>query len=359
MEGSAFSAAVGVYKKFDFLYGANEDISKAPLRINQGFFRSLPASTSSIVRWNRLPEWTIGLSIVVPEYEQYKGDLRNDEKNISSLAYVDESLWVGCAMARKISESEGLGITLYYSARSFLRTVNDRSFISNSNTILFSSEKAITENAIVPILGYYKKINEYFSVGSSLRIGGIKVSGRGSVVESTIQAASGTVSILNSSLPESTVKTFIPAKLLIGVSWRPESTWLLTSDLSLREGYSYTDLEKDEVGTLIRHQAKINVSFGAEKKWHDWLHLRAGVYSSLSSQPDPNETLARWQEDKVDMLGFSANFAFFAGPKISYTFGGYYTGGRGRSLQKINQQYQVVPITVHIFTMLLGTSFSF
>jgi hypothetical protein len=44
---------------------------------------------------------------------------------------------------------------------------------------------------------------------------------------------------------------------------------------------------------------------------------------------------------------------------IEYTFGGYYTGGRGRSVQRINQAYEVVPKVVNVFTMLVGTSYSF
>ncbi|MBN8538659.1 MAG: hypothetical protein J0M15_16540 [Deltaproteobacteria bacterium] len=38
LNGASFSAAVGIYKKFDTVYGEEEDFTKAPLRLNQGFY---------------------------------------------------------------------------------------------------------------------------------------------------------------------------------------------------------------------------------------------------------------------------------------------------------------------------------
>ncbi len=59
------------------------------------------------------------------------------------------------------------------------------------------------------------------------------------------------------------------------------------------------------------------------------------------------------------MLGFSANAVFISDNKIAYTFGGYYTGGIGQSLQRGFGIYQKVSKKQDIFTMLVGTSFYF
>ena len=87
--------------------------------------------------------------------------------------------------------------------------------------------------------------------------------------------------------------------------------------------------------------------------------MRAGVFTNFSSHPDPSLTIQGSQPDKVDQIGFSANVAFTSQDKIDYTFGGYYTGGRGKSIQQINQVTEELTVTQHVFTMLVGTAFSF
>ena len=126
LKGESFSAAVGIYKKFDTTYGSSEDFTKASLRVNQGFFRALPSSTGSVVRFKEfLPDYTLALSIIVPEYESFKGDIHNTSDNISTLTLSDESLWVGASLSKKISVNEGMGLSLYYTARSMVKTVSD------------------------------------------------------------------------------------------------------------------------------------------------------------------------------------------------------------------------------------------
>lgn len=361
LDGQAFSAAVGIYKKFDILYGKEEDVTKAPLRLNQGYFRSLPSSTGSVIRWKHLPDWTLALSVIVPDYEQFKGDLKNDGTNIATLNYTDESLWVGGSMSRKISDTEGFGFTVYYTARNFTRTATDRQFPAANHTIQYTHEKTQTENSIVPIVGYYNFLSDKASWGASVRLPSIKVQGRASIYESAIDAdgGAGTVSTVNNNISEKAVRVYIPPKLTLGFSYRPTPLWLIATDLSVREGYSYNEIEDYTTPTPVRHRALVNYSIGVETYLYDWLKSRVGLYTNLSSQPDPDPALLAPQEDHVDMLGFSANLVFIAGQKISYTFGGYYTGGRGRSMQRINGVYSVVPKATNVFTMLVGTSFSF
>lgn len=360
LEGSAFSAAVGVYKKFDVLYGTEEDFTKAPLRVNQGFFRSLPASTGSVIKWD---DYSLAFSVVVPDYDQFKGDLRSDTENISTLNFTDESLWVGGSIAKKINESESLGLTLYYTARSMSRSVNDRSFYSPTKTTLFTSEKTVTENALIPLIGYYQKVSDRTGFGVSLRLPAMQILGRATLFsnETKIDSNDPTNPIVNTPLnePEKSTRVVVPGQLRMGVTYEPDPTWLLSGDLSLSEGISYSDLEDETLATKVTHKAVWNVNLGVEKKFRDWLHLRTGIYSNLSSHPNPNPDLQKPQEDHVDMLGFSANFVFIAGQKIRYTFGGYYIGGKGRSSQRIDQLYRVIPKTQHVFTMLVGTSFHF
>ena len=358
MEGNSFSAAVGIYKKFDTVYGENEDFTKAPLRVSQGYFRSLPASTGNVIR---LGDYVMALSILVPDYEEFKGDLKKQDENATTLSLRDESLWVGGSVAKNISETDSLGLSIYYTARSFSRSLNDRTYPSATRAELFTEEKSLVENALVMIFGYHKKLADDFTMGLSMRAPAIKMASHANIFRSntTVDTSVPSMTRPTENYPEEGSRVVIPAKISLGVSYRFNDSILITADVSLHEGIGYTDIINENIGTKVNHKSIWNGAIGLEKSFKEWLRLRLGGFTNFSSHHDPNPDLAELQEDKVDMLGFSANIVFIAGKKISYTFGGYYTGGRGRSMQRIQQRYEVVTKNQNIFTMLVGTAFHF
>tara|TARA_B110001454_G_C12723310_1_gene436539 strand:- start:18893 stop:20152 length:1260 start_codon:yes stop_codon:yes gene_type:complete len=356
LNGASFSAAVGIYKKFDTKYGAEDDFTKASLRVNQGFFRSLPASTGNVIR---LGEYVVGLSILVPDYDSYKGDLYKKDNNVSNLTFVDESLWVGPSLSREISETDSIGITAYYTARNFTQSNTDLVYESTTKATLYTKEKTITENALVFVLGYFKQINEQWGIGVSLRPKAMRVAGVATLFESNTQIDTTTnlLSVQNRNDPDKATRVVIPGKISLGATFRPDNASLFSWDVSLHEGISYIDLEDENLGRQINHRSIVNVSMGYERALVEWLKLRMGFFTNFSSHKEPDFDLAQQQEDKVDMMGFSANVVFIAGKRIGYTFGGYYTGGTGRSSQYIQKKYDVVAKTQHVFTMLVGTAF--
>lgn len=354
LQGNTFSAAVGIYKKFDTKFGTQEDFTKAPLRINQGFFRAIPSSTGSVIRRG---DYTLGFSIVVPDFDNFKGDLRSTAQNTTTLSYIDESLWVGGAVAKKISEDESLGLTMYYTARSYTRSLNDRSFPNATEAILSNSEKTLVENALVLILGYHLKLSEQWNFGVSLRPPNLTVKGSGSYFSSTVRT--NPYSSVSTTLPDEKTNVHIPGKLSFGMAYHQGDDLHITADASLYQGLEYTDFNNPAIATHWIHRNVWNVSAGAEKKFLPWLKVRAGVFTNFSSHPNPDPGIQGSQPDKVDQLGFSANVAFTSQDKIDYTFGGYYTGGRGKSIQQIDQVTEELIVTQHVFTMLVGTAFSF
>ena len=354
LEGQSFSAAVGIYKKFDTTFGAEEDYTKAPLRINQGFFRAIPSSTGNIIRRG---DYTMGLSIVVPDFDNFKGDLRSNTTSTTTLSYVDESLWVGGGIAKKITEDQSLGLTMYYTARSYTRSLNDRSFPNATEAILYNSEKLITENAIVANLGYQARLSDQWSFGASLRLPNLTVKGTGSYFESKVITNPYTSTSKN--LPDQTTTVRIPGKLTLGLAYRNSDAYLLSFDATIHQALQYEDFDDPTIATRYSHSGIFNLAAGAEVRLYSWLKARVGGFTNFSSHPDPDPGVGRGQPDKVDQLGFSANLVLISSDQLQYTFGGYYSGGRGRSLQRINQQNEVIIVTQHVFTMLVGTAFSF
>ncbi len=353
-QGSAFSAAAGIYKKYDTQYGSESDYTKTPLKVSTGYFRSLPASTGNLIRREG---WTFGLSIVVPEYETFKGDLNSTTDNTSTVAFTDESLWVGVALAKSLSETQSWGVTLYYTARNFTRSIQDRSYPSGSQAILFNSEETLSENALVPVFGYFHKMDSDWNVGASFRPRGIPVASQATYFESLTNTSPYSSNQINETDLSSTV--FIPAKLSLGVSATVWGDMLISVSGDLYEGFSYEALSFDGRGSFIVRQATANISVGVEKRFFDWLKLRVGAFSNLSPYPNPDPQLKKHQGERVDQAGFSANVVFIADNKIGYTFGGYYTGGRGRAMERVNQDYTVLTKSQHVFTMLAGTQFYF
>lgn len=351
--GQSFSASASVYKKFDTIYGGDADYTKTPLRINTGYFRSIPASTGNILSFG---DYKVGLSIVVPDYDAFKGDLRNTTTGTSTLSYTDESLWVGGAVSKNIDADSSVGATLYYTARNFQRSIQDKTYSGNTLTELFTSEETLQQNSIVAVFGYYRKINPSLAIGLSLRPGGFSFHSTGTYFEDHVTGGTSQSRINENSL---SAKNFIPGKLGLGLAWGNNDGWTITSDLTLHEGYTYKSIDYDDRGTLLSYKATWNAAFGVEKKFMDWFRLRTGFFSNFSAHPNPEPSLAKLQGERVDQAGFAANLNFISAKKVSYTFGGYWTGGRGRAITRTEQKFQVSTKVQNIFTMLVGTSFYF
>lgn len=358
LKGQSFSAAVGIYKKFDIQYREDGDVAKAGLRINQGFFRALPSSTGSVIRPKQIPalqDYTLALSILVPEYEAFKGDIAKEGDSLSTFSLITESLWVGLGMAKQVSATESMGFTLYYTARSVSKSVSDRTYVTSVTSEIFTEERNYTQNAFVGILGYHVDLNPEWKLGVSYRLPSLHVAGQGEVTQTTISNGAISTPVSDRGLE---TKARIPWRLGLGVARVLPENWTMAADLNIYGPASYSDLESATMAEKIEHKQVVNVSLGFEKTWTNWFKSRIGFFSNFSSHPDPEISKVQGQGDHVDQAGWSANLAMKSG-QIEYTFGGYYTGGRGRSVQRINQVYEVVPKSVNIFTMLVGTSYSY
>lgn len=360
LKGESFSAAVGIYKKFDTRYGSGDDLISSAMRVNQGFFRALPSSTGSVIRPKEIPMlkgWTTTLSILVPEFDQYRGEVNKTVNNTSTLAVTDESLWVGASAARAISETEYFGLTVYYTARSMNKTVTDRTYNGPTDFKIFTEDRAITQNSVVFIFGYLKELTSNWSWGLSVRAPNIHLVGRASYLASTLEAGQAEQPIALTGLDS---KSRIPMRMNLGFAYRDQKRWLVAADLNYHGREQYEDLQvtTPNIAESIEHRELVNFSVGIEYKWSEWLKTRAGVFSNSSSHPSPDPMKVRGQGDHVSQNGFSANAAFRSG-HIEYTFGGYYSGGMGSSVQRADHQYKIVDKSQNIFTMLVGTSYYF
>jgi hypothetical protein len=364
LKGRSVSASVGIYKKFDTLYDANDNVSgltQAGLKANQGFFRPLPSSTGSVARFDNetLKDWTLGFSILTPHFDSFKGDISRSGDNNSTLNMTDESLWVGLGAGKKYSEKEAYGFSLYYTARNFTKSVTDRTYSNSTTYRIYQEERDYTQNAITMIFGYHRILANNLKLGLSARPFSVSVAGKGTY--SAYDVKSGSVQAPQSAT-EVTTKGRVPQKYVLGVAYEwPKLK--VSGDLAYYSGMSYSDLDEISNSELLKHNSVWQAALGLQWDYREWLLFRTGVFSNLSAFSNPeidnvSSPATQQQGDRIDMLGWSFNAAFRKG-NIEYTFGGYYIGGWGRSVQRVSHEYKVVPISKQVFTMLVGTSYSF
>jgi len=358
---SSASASASVYKKFDTQYGSVEQFSTASLRVNQGFFRGVPSASGSVLTYEKL---NASFSIVVPDYDTFGGEIRSTETSVSLLSVLDESLWVGGGVGIQLSEineswdsDTAIGATLYYTARNYSRTVRERIVTGGTEALIMSEEKNILGNSLIAILALQSR-REKYSWGISVRLPSVQVNGTGSYFKSVVNT--NPFSSVSENHPSVTTLTKTPAKIAFGAAWFPDDHWTLSMDLSAYGQESYRDMT--DPGTTaddIHHRTVGNVNLGAERTLSRWLTLRLGAFTNFSSHDEPDSSPALRQSDRVDQLGWSANLGIETREKFTFTFGGYYTGGRGQSVQLLDQRLTRVPKSQQVFTMLVGTAFHF
>lgn len=352
---SNFSTSASVYHKYDTNYNDQSALVDATRRINQGTFRAIPAISSNTKAFGL---FGLSFSILFPDYEYFVGPVKSINGNVSHLSFQDESLWVGGGMGMNIHPQIGIGLSMYYTARDFYRSVFDQKVVSSTDITTVNEEKSFTHNALVYIFGVYYQHSDELSFGISYRFPSLDISGRGSYLKTTIKTnpIGNKEEILRTDLRSFTQ---IPPRLALGTAYRLAEKFIYSFDVTFYSPTSYEDLEATNLADVWIHKPIFNYSAGMEYAYRPYLKLRLGVYTNNSSHPEPTLGEPRRQGDHIDMWGLSGNIAFYTSPQTSFTFGGYYTGGRGKSTQLIGNQIQITPKSEQIFSMLIASSYFF
>ncbi|HEX4923184.1 MAG TPA: outer membrane protein transport protein [Bdellovibrionales bacterium] len=357
MRGHSLSATANVYHKYDTRIGTRaDDLSDAPTRINQGVFKSIPASSGSVSAFGN---FALGLSIIIPEYDFYAGEVENKveggESTNTFMSILDESLWVGGNIALNITETQSVGLTIYYTSRNLQRSVTDQTF--STFTRYTSEEKILAHNSLVYSLGYFQDIGDTWSLGMNFRFPSLEISGRGSYFRSSFDGSLSNTPQMAGANNIGT-ETRIPMKIALGLAHEIPHKYTWSFDLTYYGSEAYDDMEQGPVSDRIENVPVVNVALGAEYYLKTWLKLRAGAFTNFSSAPPIDRTDRRYS-DHIHMWGASANLGVFTNEKVSFSFGGYYTGGAGESTQMIGQRILERNKAKQIFSMLVGSAYFF
>ena len=360
MKGSSLSASASVYHKYDTNFGQDVDILDASQRVNRGSFRTIASSGGSLVSYGN---FAYGLSVIVPDYEYFAGEISSSksstEQTTTYLQYQDESLWVGPTIGLNISDTSSVGMTVYYTSRNFLRSTIDQKIVDGSpkQIISYNEENTSTNNSVVFIFGYYKKWDNY-SFGVSLQMPSIEINGNAYILKTNLDTNDTDSFDLTS---ENSVKNDMPiaSKLSFGFAYEEPKNKTISFDINIHGPNEHYDYGDESYSTKIDALQTINFALGFEYYIKSFLSWRAGLYSNFTPRPEVNNANPVKHSEHVDMWGFSSNFAFWNSDKISFTFGGYYSGGKGESAQYINGQIRKVEKNEQIFSMLLASTYYF
>lgn len=353
MPGNTLSAAVNAYQKYDTKFGNLDGYDQAPLRVNRGSILPIPASSGTVYTFRN---FAFGLSIVFPHFDQYAGEIKSTSQATSYLNLRDESLWVGGSLALNLDQKNSAGLTMYYTSRTFNRSVTDQTTSGGVST-LTTEEKSFTQNSIVYILGFQHQLSDRISLGTSLRLPSLPVSGRGTYYFAEVSSGGGPITPTVATGLEANTK--LPMRWNLGLAYQFAKAWKLSFDLHHYFAEEYEDLNYSAAQDHIRGRSMTNFSLGGEYYIRSWLALRTGLFTNLSSnQKVPDQPTER-TGDYMDMWGFATNLAIFTTRSTAVTLGGYYSGGKGYSVQRVGQNLEKLPKSQQLFSFLVGTSFYF
>jgi long-subunit fatty acid transport protein len=355
IKGDNISASATLFNKYDTTYGESRDILAAGERVNRGFFRTVPSSLGGVYHWGKVAG---AFSIVVPDYDFFSGNIANKNNTQSFLNYSDESLWSGFSMSFLIDHHNSFGASIYYTARSLIRTATDRNVVSDSHEIFSYEEKSIKHNGLVLVLGHLWKVNEALNLGFSYRPPALRLSGQGTYYRSITDT---------NTLPSDVTfyknikaDTYIPSRIALGAAYKLSDRFLMSFDSTYYPGHGYSDLDRDDAADKIEHKDTWNGAIGAEYKFlRPKAALRVGLFTNNPSNKRPSENPTVRTGDYLELYGLSANMAFNVNDYLQYTVGGFYTGGKGQSVQRNGANLVRMDKTHHVFSLLISTSYVF
>ena len=353
--GNSVSASATLFNKFDTAYGEGSNILDAGERVNRGFFRTIPSAIGNVYKWK---DWAFGFNIIVPDYDFFSGNIANSQNAQSFLTYTDESLWSGLVASYKINETQSLGVTLYYTARSLIRSTQDRTIVSGSHEILTSEEKSIKHNGILAVFGYLWKITKKLTLGVSVRPPAINISGEGAYYKSTTDTNNLPSQITQ--YKSTNAFTYIPPKYSVGLGVEASKQFTLSFDGTFYSSFGYLDMASSDASDSIEHKDTWNIAMGGEYRFKDPnFNFRFGLFTNNSTHPNVDNSPSRRVGDHINLVGFSSNISFNVSENSSYTVGGFYYGGDGYSSQRVGNQLTRLEKNHHVFTLLISTSYRF
>lgn len=351
LKGTSLSSSVSLLNKYDSVYGRHESLDDSVFQINKGSILTIPAATGL---FTNLGHFSFGLSIVVPDFRHFNGEISSEGNQITNLTINEQSLWVGGSLALNITELDALGLTFYYTSDTTEKAIFNR-YETTGETFTENESRNVNSNSAIFILGHYHELSPHWKIGTSYRFRSIQVNGEGEYSFSKVGTVSGAEPLIRK--PKSITKSEIPDRLAFGIAYERPKDFTLSLDVSYHGHNRYQDLSEN--GELIVRDGTINYAVGVEKYFLPWLSGRTGFFTDYSSAPKIPNNPERSYSDHINKLGFSANFGIQVSEHTVMSLGGYYVGGRGETAERMGASITRLNKSDYLFSFLVGASTRF
>ena len=295
----------------------------------------------------------VGFSYAVPDSIQENQDQKYAIASLDSTHTInfnnkDDTNLFGPSAALQINDSLSVGATLYVHKRSTEAILNN-SNLSNSTTgfVWSNGYQESDEWGLKPIVGVMWAPADKFSLGLTVAKTFILSS---EVLQQSTYSDDANVKPLTTFTRYSDKREY-PYQVTAGVAYFPDSSLLLSGDVSYYSSYDYTFVNSQK-----KREAVVNGAVGAEyfidKSWA----VRGGLFTDFANTPKiVNDTTD--QAEHIDLYGGSFTVSHFT-KSTSISCGGSYKFGSGKS--KVDGGAQgVKDVTADSWTLFVSSSYSY
>ncbi len=307
LEHASLSVSGSTYLRYD--------ISAKPALVLAGQDQPFSASgfvaiPSTVTSTYQAGDWWFSTAILVPEALEFKNRIAFDAPDLHVTLLQqrsNESLWLGGAVARRLTPHLSIGLSLFAARETESHFELTRAEIGEDLTQEVTSNEDLAVYNASAVLGLYWEPDP--ALGLALRVHSptVQLAGSTDLYQSVLVAGAMDqdseiiVDGAKASRPQ-------PTDISVGVSLRPRAWLELVADVGVQLPATITTLD-DPVAGLVTQDLELapRAGIGAEIQiaHHKWIRLGAMYNRSASASPEGEE-----DEPREDYLGVTAGFSF-------------------------------------------------
>jgi long-chain fatty acid transport protein len=288
----------------------------------------------------------LGFSYAVPDSNQENQDQKFDSYNTTVINFNNQNTTnlFGPTAAMQLSDSFSVGATLYVHNRSTEAILNASALDGTGNVNLWQNGYAQSDEwGIKPIVGVMWAPIDKVSLGLTVT--------KTIILSSDILRQSTDFTTLVRTYDKSNFKRSYPYQVTAGVAFFPDSSLLLSGDVSYYSAYDYT-----WVDGLNKRNAVVNGALGAEYYLNKSWAVRGGLFTDFANTPAVVEGGTN-QKEHIDMYGGSLTVSHFT-KNTSISCGGSYKFGTGKS-QVLGGSTPIQDASSNNWTLFVSSSYSY
>jgi hypothetical protein len=267
-------------------------------------------------------------SVFVPSQSSAREILAfGENRHYYSFSQDEQTLHLGPSIGYAVSDRLAIGASVfgvYQTASEFLNLYWD------DLAYTYTANYKYSVLGIIGTLGVQYRLSDEWWAGMAVTTPSATLSGSGSIQLSEVQgdaAAAGAGAVYVEDLD---ADNGLPAQLRIGLGWRRPGVGSAGIDITqhLARDFNWMD-DGDAITIRQRREAVTDVQAGGEVILRNRYPIRAGVFTSFSSAPDPDPADSS-TPDQIDLYGVTAS-AGSIGENVILNVGVSYVFGKGDS----------------------------